>query len=319
MQEGFCVFWIPTTYHQDISPLENIHDIINEDISDNVGTKYLLTMHLKDDQSIDIVLRMPDSDNDEITFVLERLEAHKNGLFLYKFIVEEPYYNMVSEALRNPIYHHVKGFYHQHVYHGNDNDSILDAYVEKDISNLNEPDNKPLIHYLTQYEQRFLLFAEQLEEDAKYLEEQSEIPDRKALVYGDLYNQFSIKYVNMTGEIMYYHALLNSRYNRSCHLMSHDHLQKNRLYTIPLNINNAIARIHLVEKRTRTIFENKRGNATLKNIQLSMNLTNQSIQLSQDINSSLKKSDWLAKISIILGIISFALGVLSVYLALPQT
>ena len=36
---------------------------------------------------------------------------------------------MMIKALTKPIYHYVKGFYHEHKNHTDDCDSILDAYV----------------------------------------------------------------------------------------------------------------------------------------------------------------------------------------------
>lgn len=61
---------------------------------------------------------------------------------------------MLIKALTNPIYHYVKGFYHEHKNHTDDCDSILDAYVctKESDSQISSPDNKPLIFYLRQYE-----------------------------------------------------------------------------------------------------------------------------------------------------------------------
>ena len=48
------------------------------------------------------------------------------------------------KALTNPIYHYVKGFYHEHKNHTDDCDSILDAYVctKESDSQISSPDNK---------------------------------------------------------------------------------------------------------------------------------------------------------------------------------
>ena len=75
-----------------------------------------------------------------------------------------PCQRILFKALTNPIYHYVKGFYHEHKNHTDDCDSILDAYVctEESDSQISSPDNKPLIFYLRQYEKRFRDFTEQL-------------------------------------------------------------------------------------------------------------------------------------------------------------
>ena len=54
---------------------------------------------------------------------------------------------MMIKALTNPIYHYVKGFYHEHKNHTDDCDSILDAYVctKESDSQISSPGNKPLI------------------------------------------------------------------------------------------------------------------------------------------------------------------------------
>ena len=105
---------------------------------------------------------------------------------------------MMIKALTNPIYHYVKGFYHEHKNHTDDCDSILDAYVctEESDSQISSPDNKPLIFYLRQYEKRFRDFTEQLEFDASYLMSILDSPDYRDVLYKEKFESFDARCID---------------------------------------------------------------------------------------------------------------------------
>lgn len=126
---------------------------------------------------------------------------------------------MLIKALTNPIYHYVKGFYHEHKNHTDDCDSILDAYVctKESDSQISSPDNKPLIFYLRQYEKRFRDFTEQLEFDASYLMSILDSPDYRDVLYKEKFESFDARCIDILGEVVYYRALLYSHNNVSYH------------------------------------------------------------------------------------------------------
>lgn len=116
-----------------------------------------------------------------------------------------PCQRILFKALTNPIYHYVKGFYHEHKNHTDDCDSILDAYVctEESDSQISSPDNKPLIFYLRQYEKRFRDFTEQLEFDASYLMSILDSPDYRDVLYKEKFERFDARCIDILGEVVY--------------------------------------------------------------------------------------------------------------------
>lgn len=329
-RKGICVFWIPTIYHHEILPLQDQHDLEMEDISDEVGeSRCKLSLKLRRDRNIEVIINIEGVGTFEFLLILK--DAHRNGLFKYEFEVDVDWYELVEKALKNPIYHYVKGFYHKHLYHSNDSDSILDAFISEDTKvDLTTPDNPPLIHYLTQYEQRFMIFAEQLEFDAEYMESEYKKPEARKLVK-DLYDEFYKKYTNIIGEVIYYHTLFNSRHNQSyrvkpCPKTEHE----SELYRQAHNTESAIERIHLIGRTEKEKFDNRRAHNTLQNILQSneilkglasttttvKELSEQSVKLQSDIDKALKESDKLSKRSVWLGVWSVILAVLSIVLCI---
>lgn len=143
------------------------------------------------------------------------------------------------KALTNPIYHCVKGFYHEHKNHTDDCDSILDAYVctKESDSQISSPDNKPLIFYLRQYEKRFRDFTEQLEFDASYLISILDSPDYRDVLYKEKFESFDARCIDILGEVVYYRALLYSHNNVSYHKALGDN---HTLQACAFNTDNAI-------------------------------------------------------------------------------
>lgn len=330
--KGCCVFWIPTIYHQELTPLEGYTEIKDEDISDEVGCPCKLTLGLIDD--CNVIVKLNIEEHKELEFTLKRKEAHRNGFFLYEFEVEDSDFGIVGLALKNPIYHCIKGFYHKHQYHSTDCDSILDAYVHSDDNvDVNSPDNDPLVFYLKQYEKRFKDFVEQLEYDAAYLESISEDPEYRDILYREKYEGFNQRCINVLGEVIYYQTLFNSKHNHSYRLDRHNAACKSGddLYKSALNTENAIARIKLIAENIRNISQGRRANATLKNIEMAnevltkltatassiKSLSHSSIELQKDVQKTLVQGEKSSKLSIrlgwlgaILGLISLGLGIL---------
>lgn len=327
-----CVFWIPTIYHQELTPLEGHTEIKDEDISDDVGCPCKLTLGLVGNS--DVIVKLDIEEYKELEFTLKRKEAHRNGFFLYEFEVEDSDFEIVSLALKNPIYHCVKGFYHKHQYHSTDCNSILDAYVHPDDNvDMDCPDNAPLVFYLKQYEKRFKDFVEQLEYDAAYLESISEDPEYRDILYREKYEGFYQRCNNVLGEVIYYQTLFNSKHNHSYRLDRHNTACQSGddLYKNALNTENAIARIKLIAENIRNISQGRRANATLKNIEMAnkvltkltttassiKELSRSSIELQEKVQKTLEQGEKSSRLSIrlgwlgaILGMISLGLGIL---------
>lgn len=343
--KGICVFWIPTIYHQDIRLLDDRQDVEGEDISDKVGSPCKLTLKLKEKNAIFVELFFEEEQRN-LSFTLSKPEIHQNGLFAYSFEVNEDSFNIVKMALVNPVYHYVKGFYHKHQYHSTDCDSILNAYVTGDVDRikLDCPDNIPLIFYLRQYEKRFKDFAEQLEFDAKYLEDLDKDADNKEVLYREKYEEFNQRCIDVLGEVIYYRSLLNSKYNYSYKHNPHEVRQHDcecgsdcpskkelcGLYKSALNTENAITRIKLLADRVKSVYQSKRAHVTLTNIKMMYDVLQQlsettseigglsksSLSLQQKVGNMIHQGEKTSKISKNLGYLGALLGGLSVVLAI---
>lgn len=350
--ERQCVFWIPTIYHQDINPLNDISPVEDEDISDKVGKPCKLTLKLvKEDFHVKLSYGEGE-EKESYEFILIKEENHRNGFFSYKYDVSDEWFDSIRIALTNPIYHYAKGFYHKHEYHSPDCDSILDAYVPEETKEikLDCPDNTPLIFYLKQYEKRFRDFAEQLDYDAKELLEEAKNPENTAILINDKYEVFNQRCMGALGEVTYYHSLFYSKYNYSYKINSQginvyecssephcpckEDLQD--LYKSALNTENAISHIRLIAKRIESVYRNKQTNATLVNIRTNSllldnlnetssenksilnkieSLTTNSLELQRAVHRSLEQSDKLSKTGVGLGVLGALLGAVSIILA----
>lgn len=119
------------------------------------------------------------------TLLLECIDARNNGLFSYKYQYltdEEREENKLSKRyllnqnykITNALYHSLKSFYHSHRYHDSDKDGMLcPCCIDKAVC-LTEPNNKALLHYLSEFE---TIFREEL----NFIKESREIHTQKCL------------------------------------------------------------------------------------------------------------------------------------------
>ena len=302
--KGSCVFWIPAIYHQLPVCLKEHPILEDEDISDEVGCLCRLSLSLNEDECVHVKLVLHDTN---VSFVLKYVESNSNGFILYSFNVESDDESLVRKALTNPIYHYVKGFYHEHKNHTDDCDSILDAFVVigNDSIEINRPDNKPLIFYLQQYEKRFMDFAEQIEFDASYLMSILDVPEYRDVLYKEKFEQFDARCINVLGEVVYYRSLLYSSDNLSCHQYNcKGILNDKELQTCAFNAENAINSIRVIKERIENVFQGRRANATLVHIKMG--------------NDMLIAGDKISKLSVRLGWLGAILGVLSLILGIAS-
>lgn len=97
------------------------------------------------------------------TLLLHCLDARRNGLFMYGYEVPEKYLHKDSKNkyllnsnlnITNVLYYSIELFYHIHEYHTAD--SILHPFSSDVRINLNCPNNPALLHYLDEFEKKFL-------------------------------------------------------------------------------------------------------------------------------------------------------------------
>ena len=298
MMKGYCVFWIPSIYHVAPVPLSENSFLEKEDISDEVGCQCHLSLKLDSQENIIVILSLHGIDEE---FSLMHKGSNDNGFILYSFDVSVADTELLIKALTNPIYHYVKGFYHEHKNHTDDCDSILDAYVctEESDSQISSPDNKPLIFYLRQYEKRFRDFTEQLEFDASYLMSILDSPDYRDVLYKEKFESFDARCIDILGEVVYYRALLYSHNNVSYHKALGDN---HTLQACAFNTDNAINNIKVIKERVENVFQGRRANATLVHIKMA--------------NDMLVAGDKISKLSVRLGWLGAILGVLSLLLGI---
>ncbi|MCM1031434.1 MAG: hypothetical protein NC410_08370 [Oscillibacter sp.] len=297
----FCVFWIPTIYHQELPILKGTKEIKDIDISDNIGHSCKLTLNLSNDHNIEVKLDIKDCE--KIEFTLKRTAAHENGLFSYNFDVEDKNLEFVKQVIKYPVYHFTKGFYHNHQFHSDDCDSILTAFISDKKVDIGSPDNEVLIHYLEQYEERFKTFVEQLKYDIAYLEKIANEDDYKSILHSK-YDIFYQTCNNILGEVIYYRTLFNSKYNHSFRLNGHNSTNENNLYKKAQNAENAISRIQLIAEKVRNISISKKANFALISLETI-------ISLQKDVQKSLEQGKKASKLSVRLGWLSVILALLS--------
>lgn len=101
------------------------------------------------------------------TLLLHCLDARRNGLFMYEYEVQEKYLSKTTDSenkyllnsnlnITNALYHSIKSFYHVHEFHSPNKDSLLHPFSSEVRINLNCPNNLALLHYLDEFEKKFL-------------------------------------------------------------------------------------------------------------------------------------------------------------------
>lgn len=96
----------------------------------------------------------------ELLFKL--LEATEQGFFIYQLNIEKEDSDylrniLCNNGLHNAIYHYIKGFFHEHIYHDSTDDSLLSAYTSGTKINLDNQDclRAILTNYLSPYELKY--------------------------------------------------------------------------------------------------------------------------------------------------------------------
>ena len=172
----YCVFWYPTIYHISLKyKATNKRPIIKgEDISDKADGVFKRFLDITLDNE-DLIIETyslavdKESHIDSIQFKLTQEKSSNNGFVLYSYDISD--YKASKEArdiafckkfnrlLQNVFYHHAKSFYHDHEIN-HSADSGLSAYLCTDECDIFSINNPPLMDFLTQFNESFIRYAE---------------------------------------------------------------------------------------------------------------------------------------------------------------
>lgn len=282
------------------------------------------------------------------------VNVSKNGMLHYRYKKQHTEEGKLIDLIMDEaIYHLIKEFFHEHEYHDPSHECILKAYVKPLDENLDikKEDNEALIHYLKQFKDRLRSLRrktrtnlDNIIKEIRETETNKDSEPQYALLRnlrGD-HARIDKDCANALGESIYYKALLNSWYNRSCAIRRHNisasetddaNEYSKELHRYALNINSAIDGICLIQNRNIALFKFQESSfngqhmkALKDNIEEVHSIGETIISLQEKVQESLKHSDKLAEKSVelgktgkklgkwgvILGIISFLLGILSI-------
>lgn len=195
------------------------------------------------------------------TLYLRCLDARRNGLFMYEYEVHEKYLDEThsknkyllnsNQNITNVLYHSIKSFYHVHEFHSQNKDSILHPFSSEVRINLNCPNNPALLHYLDEFEKKFLdedeftksLKActdknyEKLLSQKKEIDASIDFESYKNIIY-KIVNCMEVGYIECMNQCnsvlnihIYYQTLFYSKYNKIFNLKC-DSSHKYELYEV---------------------------------------------------------------------------------------
>lgn len=268
MKVCFCVLWMPTIIHKDFDqPLKTESDIF--DISDRVDIKdnnsrLFAKLTLTDDKNIIIDLYHTNKIEDKIkgqTIILKYIENRHNGLFKYSIDFDDSKSNIIWDSENKELnfpcsfYHKIKEFYHSHDYHKiDDGDSMLRPYISFNNVNLTENNNKALIHYLNQYESKFINGFEFISQAFSVLIEKNQLSYLEmSLTSRSKHHSFYKLASRIKGDKTYYNSLYKSCYNTDYKIDTSSENKKECRRQI-INIENIIDSINIMEERVNNKF-----------------------------------------------------------------
>lgn len=117
--------------------------------------------------------------------ILDCTGKSEEGFLVYRIDVEDTEDDIMLDGLRagmkKTIYHYVKGFFHEHLYHHPSDDSLLNAYYSPDEIDLSDKKHKFAVvcNYLTAYELKYSGYVDESEDTIRQVV--SQIEERKRL------------------------------------------------------------------------------------------------------------------------------------------
>ncbi len=319
--------WLPTTSHSDINPLTSINPEYsgqkyeesqtrriddhnkNQKEDDHIGEHHLTVTITRNDRSdlsirLTSLLKEPGRQDRTEKLNLAFVQKSRNGLIEYSF-EDDGEHNFVIAALPCAGYAMIKNIFHRHESHEEECDSVLKAYVSPNPVNIKAPDNKALEFYFEQFEKKFRAnLAEMREEMYKLESAESSLPEDK---FGFFNPKILDMFVKPSGENVYYNSLLNSWYNvysDPCKThVDYTHtggLNMDRcknLHRMAVNTRNYIDHIDILREKYREWLRYYDNVISISSF--------------ADIVRSMRQSSVIANISIIIGVASLFVSLLS--------
>lgn len=309
----FAVLWIPTVNHVSI-PFENPINggEIDFDISDLDDESFIVKVKTSG-RDINIYIQEEGSSNFELFITLHYEDSSHNGMIKYSYepkFLEDSEFGFDQHSFPEAIYHAIKGLYHIHEFHENENDSSLKPYLSDTDINIHEKNNAALRHYLKNHEEatlnlvnnarHLLLHVTELEKSHRQNETIKE------------YKSFPDMYIMALGYDTYIKSLFESVYNEECSIDADDKELRRRAF----NLTNSIRYFKALYAYFDTKIRQTNYTSIIKKAEESLKTAGETFQkaeqnLTQTEKSSKSSTRWALAgiaVSIILSAISLILS-----------
>jgi hypothetical protein len=331
VRKKYCAFWIPSINYgvprligDAFTPEVDASDV------DNKNHEHLISVEVKlkeeEIEHIRVVSKMVDTTSSslprEVVILLKEPQSSHTGMMSFSYEIDEADEQMkaVDKIMPTFVYHLIKGLFHKHEYHIEGRDSALKGLVSEDPVWIKGKDNEALVHYLGEYEKKFLTYRrvliDKLSETKERYEQfkETSFEDLQELFLGlddarKLHSDIDALCHNALGESVYYQSL-----KRSYDICREDSKSRQRL---ALNIQHALESIRLLQIENKNLWDartyetmealHKYSEILVKEVghvlQENTNLTTQVHKMQLD-------NDRLAKLSYRLGLWGFIIGLL---------
>ena len=260
----FCTFWIPNVAHNDFQIRENI--VSKNNIPGNKGSYYNLKSDITKDHktntfSIRLSVVEVSAKNVQTSYTvhLESVDSCVSGLLEFEYKLNNHEHNKFKKVVHH-VYRLVILHFHQHIYHNPENEGVPQTYFSDKKCALEVNDNEALYFYLTQIHRLVSEQVEMIHDMAPAAEiehvgngglSQTEL-ERKRREMEIFYK----KCENLRGQMPFFHSLLNSPANKSCHVLSIKATtdKERELHAIAHNIVNLSNSIINLFEKSKTAF-----------------------------------------------------------------
>ncbi len=230
-------------------------------------------------------------------------DVSENGLIEFKYLLSEEDH-VLFDHLRDYVYDLIKGHFHVHEHHIYFT-SVKKGFYPVSQIDLATIDNPALVHYIMQFYELLKEQLGQIEDGYKSLEPHKtdfspEIKEARVLFYESCENVF--------GQLIYYNSLFNSKCNASCRIAPTIAEPDESLMRLANNYFSLVSRLEYIYQSSRTAFY-------ISNIHENVEIQRQINDVAQKNNEVIGRIDKVLKASGVSNIISIALGVVSVILA----
>ena len=155
----YIVLWIPRTSKSEIKILRNsLEEEILRDIPNTQG----IVVKAAIQDNYDIILSYRDEEaRDFVNLTLHRVSTDTRGYLQYQYEISDELDDYISLGLKNDFhkafYHYLKDFFHEHLHHGDDEDSLLKPLISDNEVNFDSVADRKKIarNYLESYITKF--------------------------------------------------------------------------------------------------------------------------------------------------------------------